>query len=319
MSCRAAKTQWAGFDPFLAVRSPFTPVLVMEFCLAIISDTVWFTPALLVMLALTALFWELTHQRSRVLLYGSVPRPPAESIRLTLDEMNEKLVVRILFTIGFALIAGVAAKAVANGNNFALVYAVLFTGSCVALGLTLWTWKLVTRWRRSQLGFEGERMVGRQLNLLMLDGCRVFHDLADKAIGNIDHIIVAPHAIFAVETLTLHRRASQSGGNNQPVIFNGRELRFPTFATRKPLNQAIRNARWLEKHLLRTTGLQLPVHPILTIPGWSVTSVNTAPVLVLNPNEIGSTIVDKAAKPIYDAQRQRIINFLDERCQYVPF
>jgi len=289
----------------------------MELCLATISDTVWFTPTLFVMVAMTALLWEVLHQKSRLPVCGPAPRPPGESIRINLDDINQKLVVRLLFTIGFAIITGMAARAVSSGSNLAMVYAVMFTGSSVALGLTLWTWNLVMRWRTSHLGFEGERMVGRELNLLMLDGCRVFHDLVNDKIGNIDHIIIAPHAIFVVETET--SRKPNSGRSDHCVVFNGRELRFPNLTTDKPVRQAARNARWLEKYLVRMTGIELPVYPILTLPGWKVERLGQGRVTVLNPNEISTVVVDKAATPLYDAQRQRIINLLDEECQYAPF
>lgn len=54
--------------------------------------------------------------------------------------------------------------------------------------------------RRSyQLGYEGEIAVGQELNQLMLDGYRVYHDFpGDKF--NIDHIVVGPPGVFAVET-----------------------------------------------------------------------------------------------------------------------
>lgn len=291
----------------------------MELCFAILSDTVWFTPALLVLVALTTLLWEVLHQRSCVAVGGPAPRPPGESLRINLDDLNEKLVVRLLFTVGFALLTGMAARAMAGGGNFPLVYAVLFTGSAVALGLTLWTWKLVSRWRRSHLGFEGERMVGRELNLLMLDGCRVFHDLVNERIGNLDHIIVAPHAIFVVETETRKKPRGLSVGSDNRVIFNGRELRFPNRTTDKPVRKTARNARWLQKYLARMTGIEVAVHPILTLPGWQVERMASGSVLVLNPKEIPSVVVDKATAPLYEAQRQRIINLLDAECQYAPF
>ena len=206
-------------------------------------------------------------------------------------------------------------NAAAKGSNSPLVYAVMFTGSCIALGLTLWTWRIVTRWSRCNLSFEGERRVGRQLNLLMLDGCRVFHDLADPAVGNIDHIIVAPHAVFAVETLTLRKAATPPADPQNLVISNGRELRFPTFTTSQPLKQAARNAAWLQKYLAKTTGVGLPVHPLLTIPGWTVQRTENGRVTVVSPEEIASVVVDKAASPLYEAMRLRIINLLDEKCQ----
>ena len=233
--------------------------------------------------------------------------------------MIGRVITRLLITLAFAVITGIAARAVAGAHNVALVHAVLFSGSGIALGLTLWSWRLVTRWKDSHANFEAERMVGRELNLLMLDGCRVFHDLVDKKIGNLDHIIVAPHAVFVVETETWKRRDSASDRYANRVVFNGRELRFPDFTTNEPVVRAARNAKWLEKYIARAIGIQIPVRPILTLPGWSVECTGNGPVTVVNPKQIGSVVVDRVAKPIYDAQRQPIINLLDRRCQSAPF
>jgi hypothetical protein len=291
----------------------------MEASLAIISDTVWFTPSLFVLAAMMALLLEVVRRKEQIPAGVGSSRPPGESIRLNLDDLNEKLILRLLITIGVAILTGIAARAMTNGDNLPLVHAVMFTGSGVALALTLWTWNLVTRWHQSHLRFEGERLVGRELNLLMLDGCRVFHDLVDPRIGNIDHIIVAHHAIFMVETRILPRKTDSSDTNDPRVVYNGRELRFPTFTTAQPLKETARNAKWLEKYLLRTTGIELPVYPILTLPGWQVECTNPGRVVVVSPKQIPSAVVDKAAPEIYAAQRQRIINVLDEKCQYQPF
>jgi len=291
----------------------------MESSLTILSDTIWFTPALFVLAAMLALILELVHSKQRATAGTSASRPPGESLRINLDNLNEKLITRFLITVGVAVIAGILARAFASGHNLEMVHGVMFAGSGIALALTLWTWRVFARWRNSHLGFEGERMVGRELNLLMLDGCRVFHDLVDPKIGNVDHVIVAAHAVFVVETCTWHNSAPNSAAGDPRVVYNGRELTFPNGKTERPLKQAYRNAKWLEKYMLHKTGLQLPVHPIVTLPGWKVERTGAGPVTVVNPRDIPSVVVDRVAAPIYDAQRQRLINLIDEKCQYRPF
>ena len=158
-------------------------------------------------------------------------------------------------------------------------------------------------------------MVGRELNLLMLDGCRVFHDLVNPRFGNIDHIIVGHHAIFVVETTVLKPPGSADSTGNERVRYDGRQLSFPSLSTDRPIKQALRNARWLERYIAKMAGLKLHVHPIVTLPGWIVERSGHGPVHVVNPKEISSLVVDRTAAPLYEAQRQRIINLLDQRCQ----
>jgi hypothetical protein len=291
----------------------------MEICLAIISDTFWFTPALLVMLAITALLAELLFHQAPAPAGGATMRLPGESLRPKLDLINAKLLVRLLATIAVAVITGVAARAVAQANNLPLVDAVMFAGSGIAMGLMLWTWRLMTPWRAAQLDLESERRVGRELNLLMLDGCRVFHDLVDKRVGEIDHIVVAPHAVFLVETHTVEPAASPGPDAVDTVVCKGDELLFPKFSTKKPLEMTAGKARWLERFLERRTGIRLPIIPILALPGWQVRQAEKGEVHVCHPKDISTVVIDKAATPLYEAQRQTIINFLDDRCQYAPF
>lgn len=291
----------------------------METSLALIADTVWFTPSLLVITALLALVLEVVHRKERLALTAAGPRPPGESLRLNLDSLNEKLVIRVLIAVGVAVLTGMAAKANATGQNLPQVHALMFAGSGVALALTLWAWNVVTRWRTLHVGFAGERMVGRELNLLMLDGCRVFHDLVHPRIGNLDHIVVADHAIFVIETQTFREHRKTPAGADTQVIYNGKELRFPTFRTDQPLLKAVRNAKWLEGYLLYKTGLKLPVRPILALPGCVVERTVEGPVTVVNPKELSLAVVDKGADALYEAQRQRIIEVLDEKCQCSTF
>ena len=52
------------------------------------------------------------------------------------------------------------------------------------------------------LGLEGELATGEELNQLMLDGCRVFHDIPFR-FGNIDHVVVSQSGVFSVNTKML--------------------------------------------------------------------------------------------------------------------
>ena len=58
---------------------------------------------------------------------------------------------------------------------------------------------LVRRRHKLSIGLDAELAVAQELNELMLNGHRVFHDFpADKF--NIDHIVVGESGVYAVET-----------------------------------------------------------------------------------------------------------------------
>ena len=55
-------------------------------------------------------------------------------------------------------------------------------------------------------GFAGERAVAEELNQLIRAGCYVFHDVPMAPYGNIDHVLVTPKGIYAVETKARRKR-----------------------------------------------------------------------------------------------------------------
>ena len=92
--------------------------------------------------------------------------------------------------------------------------------------------------------------MGEALNQLMLVGYRVFHDflITDKprSIRNIDHIVIGPNGVFAVETKT---RRKVKGENGATVIVLDNALQYPWGVDQRDLGQAREQATWLSEWL----------------------------------------------------------------------
>jgi hypothetical protein len=177
--------------------------------------------------------------------------------------------------------------------------------------------------RPLRLGYEGEIAVGQELNLLMLDGYHVFHDLVPDTIKkfNIDHIIVGSSGVYSVETKTRSKSSDKKGSKNSTVIYDGASLIFPRYTDTASLKQARINAIWLQKWLTSAVGEPVNVDAILTIPGWYVER-RSAPrgVNVLSPKEIKSFLKNKKETPLSDSMIKRIVHQLDRVCRDVePF
>src|SRR5207248_10817074 len=84
---------------------------------------------------------------------------------------------------------------------------------------------LVKRRAAHRLGFHGERYVAEELNQLMSDGFRVFHDVPFGNY-NIDHVLIGPTGVFVVETKTRRKRTAHGAGKHK-VQFDGTQLNFP--------------------------------------------------------------------------------------------
>ena len=106
------------------------------------------------------------------------------------------------------------------------------------LGLNLWIWlfiflaggfacslivsSMAKKLFNHYLGLKGERWVGDILNWMLKDGFEVFHDFPiepDGRTGNIDHILVGPNGVFAIETKTYRKPTEAADGKNYEVKF----------------------------------------------------------------------------------------------------
>jgi Nuclease-related domain len=187
-------------------------------------------------------------------------RSPGESLRRELEKMDEEEVNDIFVWTFFGPALATTVFVITNSGAKPVAGAtlpwIIFIG-VLAIVFALLIWRLVyliNRRRSYRLGFTGERAVGEELNPLMLEGCHVFHDVPMEPYGNIDHVIVSPSGIFAVETKTVSKPRFRNGKTGYRVIFDGRLLRFPHRSDGAALGQAEDQAKRLADFLSRAIG-----------------------------------------------------------------
>lgn len=173
--------------------------------------------------------------------------------------------------------------------------------------------KIVGELRVCRLGYECEIAVGQELNLLMLSGCYVIHDLQCGKF-NIDHVVVGANGVFAVETKGRSKRGnSRSDGKAEyRVRYENNTLYFPGWQEREPIEQAINQANWLSKSLSAATGSQVDVAPIVVLPGWFIENKTRPVVPVLALGQVNGFLT-RGAKKLSEQQIQRIVYQLDQR------
>jgi hypothetical protein len=241
-------------------------------------------------------------------------RPPGESTRLKLEELAEQYDDHILFILLMSVVTLALTLATPAGQQ-------LFVGSVMfvlAAGVVAFRARSIFSLQQKlwdyRLGFTGERAVGEALNQLFADGFQIFHDLPFEGF-NIDHVIVGPPGVYAVETKTRRKPAHLRGTAKATVIFDGQALHYPWGQDTHGLTQAARNAATLAKWLAKSTGEPTPVNAILALPGWWVERKATGPVAVLNPKEIRRLFPQPIARPLSPDRIQRIAFQLTERCR----
>lgn len=105
-------------------------------------------------------------------------------------------------------------------------------------------------------GARGEFRVGAELERLHEQGFHVFHDW-DSGRGNVDHFVVGPTGIFAVETKAWTGKITKA--ENSLLARNGWVIR----GGKDPLGQASRNARKVGALVARSSGVRARVTPLL--------------------------------------------------------
>jgi len=253
-------------------------------------------------------------------------RGPGETQRRVLARLDENFVEQFFFAM--AVPAGVAALLLWMTTHLAGSWQVAGIAATMAgflAVLLLAARYLVRKIQESSnryLGFFGERVVAEALEPLKAQGFRVFHDVPcgdARAPFNIDHVVVGPNGVFAIETKTRRKGRARGGFAEHEIIFDGQVLAYPWGEDRHGLEQAQRQAKWLGDWLAQLLGQWPPVNPILTFPGWMIIRRGAGPVNVLNPKEILTALLPHGVPALSPSQIDLIARQLDARCRDVEY
>lgn len=246
-------------------------------------------------------------------------RSPGESLRTRLEEIDEQL----MWPVAGLVITGTMVGAITDPVTRLQepLRTQLFAGfwSCGGILTVLASYWLVILLRKRfdyRLGFIGEQAVGEEVNKLMLDGCFVFHDFPGNG-WNIDHVVVAPSGVFAIETKTYRKRKHLSKDSHK-VVFDGKALILPGRQPRvAELRQTKLNAESLAKFLRDSTGQAVAVQGILVFPGWFVERKGRGEVYVVNHREIRDCIVDTRPPKLDRERMQQCVFQIEQKCRSI--
>jgi hypothetical protein len=263
------------------------------------------------------------NRKKRLPFTQKILRPPGESLRIRLVELDERLNDRLiqLFLAAYSplIMAGlVALQGVHPGIG------VWITIALIAAFASIWSayrlWEAINVRRRIRLGFEGERHVGEALNQLMLAGYRVFHDflITDKprSIRNIDHIVIGPNGVFAVETKT---RRKMKGENGAKVTVLDNALQYPWGPDQRDLAQAQEDSAWLAEWLSKMSNEPVKVGSILVLPGWFVDRRSKPVVTVLSGSEVAANIPKPNGTATNEGEIRRLAALIEDRNRSVEY
>ena len=150
----------------------------------------------------------------------------------------------------------------------------------------------------------------------MRRGAVVFHDFPAENF-NIDHVVVSSHGLIAVETKGYTKDRKRKGKEAATVVFDGQVLRFPTWKTHEPLEQAERQAKWLAAWASSAVGERVNARAVLALPGWFVKRIASGPVEIFSGRELAALFAEVKSDQLTNAQVKRIAHQIDQRCRTV--
>lgn len=236
----------------------------------------------------------------------SVLRPPGESTRLKVEELEEKLFNHILWLLVPACMSSIMGAVPLKNPLFSMIFVTLLVGiGCWFVAKRIV--KILDDRSNYFLGFRGERVVGEALNQLREKGYRIYHDLQFEKF-NIDHAMVGSGGVFCFETKTKRKILSKEGHR---VSYDGKRLLLPNGTDFEDLKQAISNAKALKEYIAKAAAESVSVQPVLVLPGWFIDRKGRGPVMVVNHKELSQIL---PAAMILDAdQIQRIAHQLEQK------
>jgi hypothetical protein len=107
------------------------------------------------------------------------------------------------------------------------------------------------------------------------------------------------------------------GKDSARVKYDGRSLFFPTWTETEPLEQAERQARWLQQWLTKAVGEPVTVIGALALPGWFVEQTGRGAVRVFNGRNPQHLIKTRDVEPLSEQTVQRVAHQIEQRCRDV--
>jgi hypothetical protein len=265
--------------------------------------------------------WKLRRER-RSPLTTHMLRGPGEALREQIDKVREDVDLWLTYLVLLPSLAGLLLLAQAQVLARALdVWVVVAAGLLATAPVAYFGWRCVKGIRhlwRLRLALDGEVSVGQELQNLMLQGAYVFHDFPAEGF-NIDHVVIGPGGVVAVETKARSKLNVPSGQRKDSVrvVYDGTALRFPNHTETKPVDQAIRQAQWLARWLTSAVGWDVRVTPALAIPGWFIEHKAFEPVRVFNGKNPAFLIKPRQGQTLDPSQIRAIAHQVEQRCRNV--
>ena len=245
-------------------------------------------------------------RKSRPPVEGPLRRLPGQSIREERERLFDDKVMAYFFTLSvswlFAFWQCLYKWASSKPNPvFWTVFAVLVSAYCFYR-----IWRVYPEFRNLNLGEKGERRVSEVLQKLRGRNYVTFDDLVLNGV-NVDHVVVGPAGVFAIET----KAYSLFGNGFAGIAADGELCLSGKAALKDALKQARTSAALTSAELKRWTTREIWVTPVLVLPGWRIHPPKTEPAVVILNEETISEFFNRLPENLTPVQIREICSHLD--------
>ncbi len=238
---------------------------------------------------------------------GQLRRLPGQSVRDERDRLlNDQLLDYLIVALGFCSLAAWewlrSWLRVPFAPEIFTLFAVVMTGYCAFR-----IFRLRKEIRNLNQAEKGERRVSELLTQLRRKRYVAFDDLlVDQS--NIDHVLVGPGGIFAIET-----KAYSIFGNGWVGVDEIGILRLSgKRAMNDPLGQAKASAANVTKILKDRMRQEFEVTPVLIFPGWSLKGAKAETGVVVLNDAMITEFFESQPTMLSDEQITNICSHLDQ-------
>jgi hypothetical protein len=196
-----------------------------------------------------------------------VRRRAGQSIRDEKERLTDNRLIPFYFGTAFLWMVWALEEVRARTHQppvpqLALCLAIIATGVSVIIFGRLWR-----KYRNLNRGERGELHVAEILDDLRSIGYHAFHDLVGDGY-NIDHVVVGPAGVFAIETKFRSGDGVIEYRNGEGLFLSGRKI---DEEERDPLKQARGSARSVRKQLKEHAGRNIWTKAVLVYVGdWRI-------------------------------------------------
>ena len=246
-------------------------------------------------------------------------RPPGHSLRKKIEDFDAEI---DLHFIGIVLVPSLLYSIVisqfyfwaASQSGWSIgIYLLLGLAFVAVVGKRLL--RLMNERKYFALGLDGELATAEELNQLMRDGCRVFHDVPIRY-GNVDHVVVHRSGVYAVNTKLLGRLPQNGNDAQMTVDYERNVLRFPDRVVPIPVDQLTREAKCLSEELTSAVGQAITAEPMLALPGWFINRSGRGQPCVFSPRNSTKFFVHSRHVLTGEAVKQ-VVYQLEKLCRDV--